>query len=164
MYNNSNNIIYTSLFRISSQGLSGAFKAQPELAILAINTFRKDATDPNPLIRSLAVRTMGCIRLDQVTEHFGKRLQTFSIHFRAVSKDFYRFFQAVLMVFLTDLEGSRLQKRAGKPRYLLEPLRRCCQDHDPYVRKTSAICIPKARAIHPLFSLFMCFPHLSCIW
>eukprot|EP00438_Fugacium_kawagutii_P000603 Skav236175 [mRNA] locus=scaffold298:438469:442274:- [translate_table: standard] len=42
-------------------------KAQPELAILAINTFRKDATDPNPLIRSLAVRTMGCIRLDQVT-------------------------------------------------------------------------------------------------
>ncbi|CAL1152498.1 unnamed protein product [Cladocopium goreaui] len=76
-------------------------KAQPELAILAINTFRKDATDPNPLIRSLAVRTMGCIRLDQVTE------------------------------------------------YLLEPLRRCCQDHDPYVRKTSAICIPKVYDINP---------------
>lgn len=76
-------------------------KAQPELAILAINTFRKDATDPNPLIRSLAVRTMGCIRLDQVTE------------------------------------------------YLLEPLRRCCQDQDPYVRKTSAICIPKVYDINP---------------
>merc|ERR1719262_649772 len=44
-------------------------KAQPELAILAINTFRKDASDGNPLIRSLAVRTMGCIRLDQVTEY-----------------------------------------------------------------------------------------------
>jgi len=76
-------------------------KAQPELAILAINTFRKDATDPNPLVRSLAVRTMGCIRLDQVTE------------------------------------------------YLLEPLRRCCQDPDPYVRKTSAICIPKVYDINP---------------
>eukprot|EP00933_Yihiella_yeosuensis_P026461 TRINITY_DN20532_c0_g1_i1.p1 TRINITY_DN20532_c0_g1~~TRINITY_DN20532_c0_g1_i1.p1 ORF type:complete len:896 (+),score=218.06 TRINITY_DN20532_c0_g1_i1:73-2760(+) len=76
-------------------------KAQPELAILAINTFRKDATDSNPLIRSLAVRTMGCIRLDQVTE------------------------------------------------YLLEPLRRCCQDADPYVRKTSAICIPKVYDINP---------------
>mmetsp|Transcript_57425 Transcript_57425/g.136500 ORF Transcript_57425/g.136500 Transcript_57425/m.136500 type:complete len:907 (+) Transcript_57425:117-2837(+) len=76
-------------------------KAQPELAILAINTFRKDASDPNPLIRSLAVRTMGCIRLDQVTE------------------------------------------------YLLEPLRKCCQDTDPYVRKTSAICIPKVYEINP---------------
>jgi len=76
-------------------------KAQPELAILAINTFRKDASDTNPLIRSLAVRTMGCIRLDQVTE------------------------------------------------YLLEPLRKCCQDPDPYVRKTSAICIPKVYDINP---------------
>lgn len=76
-------------------------KAQPELAILAINTFRKDASDPNPLIRSLAVRTMGCIRLDQVVE------------------------------------------------YLLEPLRKCCQDKDPYVRKTSAICIPKVYDINP---------------
>lgn len=26
-------------------------KTQPELAILAVNTFRKDALDPNPLIR-----------------------------------------------------------------------------------------------------------------
>jgi len=76
-------------------------KAQPELAILAINTFRKDASDGNPLIRSLAVRTMGCIRLDQVTE------------------------------------------------YLLEPLRKCCQDPDPYVRKTAAICIPKVYDINP---------------
>mmetsp|Transcript_10468 Transcript_10468/g.36822 ORF Transcript_10468/g.36822 Transcript_10468/m.36822 type:complete len:899 (-) Transcript_10468:312-3008(-) len=76
-------------------------KAQPELAILAINTFRKDASDTNPLIRSLAVRTMGCIRLDQVVE------------------------------------------------YLLEPLRKCCQDPDPYVRKTSAICIPKVYDINP---------------
>jgi len=76
-------------------------KAQPELAILAINTFRKDAGDPNPLIRSLAVRTMGCIRLDQVTE------------------------------------------------YLLEPLRKCCKDTDPYVRKTSATCIPKVFDINP---------------
>eukprot|EP00929_Paragymnodinium_shiwhaense_P078931 TRINITY_DN4096_c0_g2_i1.p1 TRINITY_DN4096_c0_g2~~TRINITY_DN4096_c0_g2_i1.p1 ORF type:complete len:909 (+),score=257.80 TRINITY_DN4096_c0_g2_i1:91-2817(+) len=76
-------------------------KAQPELAILAINTFRKDASDNNPLVRALAVRTMGCIRLDQVTE------------------------------------------------YLLEPLRKCCQDPDPYVRKTAATCIPKVYDINP---------------
>lgn len=45
-------------------------KAQPDLAILAINGFRKDANDPhNPLLRALAVRTMGCIRLEQMTEY-----------------------------------------------------------------------------------------------
>merc|ERR1719498_1995716 len=76
-------------------------KSQPELAILAINTFRKDSEDSNPLVRALAVRTMGCIRLDQVTE------------------------------------------------YLLEPLRKCCQDTDPFVRKTAAICIPKVFEINP---------------
>eukprot|EP00397_Hematodinium_sp_SG-2012_P015710 GEMP01016006.1.p1 GENE.GEMP01016006.1~~GEMP01016006.1.p1 ORF type:complete len:882 (-),score=164.58 GEMP01016006.1:228-2873(-) len=76
-------------------------KSQPELAILVVSTFCKDSQDQNPLIRALAVRTMGCIRLDQITE------------------------------------------------YLMEPLRRCCQDPDPYVRKTCAICIPKMYEINP---------------
>ncbi|KAL8448608.1 hypothetical protein Emag_003923 [Eimeria magna] len=70
-------------------------KVQPELAILAVNTFRKDSLDPNPLIRALALRTMGYIRLEAIAE------------------------------------------------YLVEPLRRCCADPDPYVRKTAAICIAK---------------------
>jgi hypothetical protein len=43
-------------------------KSQPDLAILAVNTFVKDCDDPNPLIRALAVRTMGCIRVDKITE------------------------------------------------------------------------------------------------
>ncbi|GAW81278.1 AP-1 complex subunit beta [Plasmodium gonderi] len=76
-------------------------KAQPELAILAVNTFRKDSSDPNPLIRALAIRTMGCIRLEQITE------------------------------------------------YLIEPLRRCLKDEDPYVRKTAVICIAKLYDISP---------------
>eukprot|EP01031_Cornospumella_fuschlensis_P045057 gene45057-55117_t len=33
-------------------------KSQPDLALLAVNTFVKDANDPNPLIRALAIRTM----------------------------------------------------------------------------------------------------------
>jgi AP-1 complex subunit beta-1 len=44
-------------------------KSQPDLAILAVNTFVMDAQDPNPLIRALAVRTMGCIRVDKITEY-----------------------------------------------------------------------------------------------
>ena len=39
-------------------------KTHPDLAILAINSFRKDSRDKtNPLLRALAVRTMGCIRV-----------------------------------------------------------------------------------------------------
>lgn len=45
-------------------------KVMPELAIMALNTFRKDATERvNPLIRSLAVRTMGCIGIEQMLEY-----------------------------------------------------------------------------------------------
>ncbi len=39
------------------------------VALLAVNTFVKDASDPNPLIRALAVRTMGCIRVERITEY-----------------------------------------------------------------------------------------------
>jgi vesicle coat complex subunit len=42
-------------------------KSQPDMAIMAVNTFVKDCEDPNPLIRALAVRTMGCIRVDKVS-------------------------------------------------------------------------------------------------
>lgn len=84
-------------------------KSQPDLAIMAVNTFVKvilfpqknadilslvsiyfhlkdlsnnvikrkfrklflqDCEDPNPLIRALAVRTMGCIRVDKVNPSF----------------------------------------------------------------------------------------------
>jgi AP-1 complex subunit beta-1 len=44
-------------------------KTQPDLALLAVNTFVKDANDHNPLIRALAIRTMGCIRVEKITEY-----------------------------------------------------------------------------------------------
>lgn len=44
-------------------------KTHPELVILAINTFVRDAEDPNPLIRALAIRTMGCIRVDRMVDY-----------------------------------------------------------------------------------------------
>lgn len=90
-------------------------KTQPDLAIMAVNTFVKvrragrggggpcagaardrgcyrlpgvraetpatfvlrlqDSQDPNPLIRALAVRTMGCIRVDKITEYLCDPLQ-----------------------------------------------------------------------------------------
>lgn len=44
-------------------------KTHPELVILATNTFMRDAEDPNPLIRALAIRTMGCIRVDKMVDY-----------------------------------------------------------------------------------------------
>ncbi|KAJ8611669.1 hypothetical protein CTAYLR_007894 [Chrysophaeum taylorii] len=44
-------------------------KTQPDTALLAVNTFVKDANDPNPLVRALAIRTMGCIRVERITEY-----------------------------------------------------------------------------------------------
>ena len=40
-------------------------KSNPDLAILAVNTFVKDAADQNPLIRALAVRTWGVLELTE---------------------------------------------------------------------------------------------------
>lgn len=44
-------------------------KTQPELCILAVNTFVQDTEDPNPLIRALAIRTMGCIRVAKMVDY-----------------------------------------------------------------------------------------------
>lgn len=46
-------------------------KSQPDLAILAVNTFRKDAREEraNPLMRGLAVRTMGCIGVEGIIDY-----------------------------------------------------------------------------------------------
>eukprot|EP00629_Pelagomonadales_sp_RCC1024_P014947 CAMPEP_0119291302 /NCGR_PEP_ID=MMETSP1329-20130426/42218_1 /TAXON_ID=114041 /ORGANISM="Genus nov. species nov., Strain RCC1024" /LENGTH=628 /DNA_ID=CAMNT_0007292131 /DNA_START=176 /DNA_END=2059 /DNA_ORIENTATION=+ len=44
-------------------------KSNPELALLAVNTFVRDSADPNPLVRGLAIRTMGCIRVERITEY-----------------------------------------------------------------------------------------------
>ena len=67
-------------------------KSRHELAILAVNTFIKvlpiafvnifsistfeqDSQDTNPLVRALAVRTMGCIRVHRITEYLCDPLQ-----------------------------------------------------------------------------------------
>ncbi|GMM29666.1 Apl2 protein [Martiniozyma asiatica (nom. inval.)] len=50
-------------------------KSHPELVILATNTFVVDCQDPNPLIRALAIRTMGCIRVDKMVDYMALPLK-----------------------------------------------------------------------------------------
>ncbi|CAH0490060.1 unnamed protein product [Peronospora farinosa] len=51
--------------------------SNPDLTILAVNTFVKDAADSNPLVRTLSVRTMGCIRVDRIIEYRCEPLRRF---------------------------------------------------------------------------------------
>ena len=50
-------------------------KSHPDLCILAVNTFVQDSEDANPLIRALAIRTMGCIRVDKMTDYMEEPLR-----------------------------------------------------------------------------------------
>ncbi|KAG7087653.1 hypothetical protein E1B28_013601 [Marasmius oreades] len=50
-------------------------KTQPELVILAVNTFVKDSDDPNPLVRALAIRTMGVLRAEKIIDYLCDPLQ-----------------------------------------------------------------------------------------
>lgn len=49
-------------------------KTQPELVILAVNTFVKDTADPNPLVRALAIRTMSVLRADKILDYLASPL------------------------------------------------------------------------------------------
>jgi AP-1 complex subunit beta-1 len=44
-------------------------KSNPDLTIMAVNAFVKDSEHASPLIRALAIRTMGCIRVEKITEY-----------------------------------------------------------------------------------------------
>jgi len=80
-------------------------KSQPDLAILAVNTFVKDSQDSNPLVRALAVRTMGCIRVDRITEYLCEPL-------RKCLKDedpYVRKTAAVCVAKLYDINGELVE-------------------------------------------------------
>jgi vesicle coat complex subunit len=99
-------------------------KSQPDLAILAVNTFVKDCEDPNPLIRALAVRTMGCIRVDKITEYLCEPL-------RKCLKDddpYVRKTAAVCVAKLHDINSSLVEDQG-----FLDLLRDLLSDSNPMV-------------------------------
>lgn len=99
-------------------------KSQPDLAILAVNTFVKDSQDPNPLIRALAVRTMGCIRVDKITEYLCDPLQ------RCIKDDdpYVRKTAAVCVAKLYDINAELVEDRG-----FLDSLKEMISDSNPMV-------------------------------
>ncbi|EFJ43916.1 hypothetical protein VOLCADRAFT_65427 [Volvox carteri f. nagariensis] len=99
-------------------------KTQPDLAIMAVNTFVKDSQDPNPLIRALAVRTMGCIRVDKITEYLCDPLQ------RCLKDDdpYVRKTAAICVAKLYDINPELVEDRG-----FLDMLREMLSDANPMV-------------------------------
>ncbi|XP_037933057.1 AP-1 complex subunit beta-1 [Teleopsis dalmanni] len=99
-------------------------KSQPDMAIMAVNTFVKDCEDSNPLIRALAVRTMGCIRVDKITEYLCEPL-------RKCLKDedpYVRKTAAVCVAKLYDISYSMVEDQG-----FLDQLKELLSDSNPMV-------------------------------
>ncbi|KAG8179105.1 hypothetical protein JTE90_005461 [Oedothorax gibbosus] len=99
-------------------------KSQPDMAIMAVNTFVKDCEDANPLIRALAVRTMGCIRVDKITEYLCEPL-------RKCLKDedpYVRKTAAVTVAKLHDINAQLVEDQG-----FLDQLRDLLSDSNPMV-------------------------------
>lgn len=99
-------------------------KNQPDMAIMAVNTFVRDCEDPNPLIRALAVRTMGCIRVDKITEYLCQPL-------RKCLRDedpYVRKTAAVCVAKLHDINGTLVEEQG-----FLDALRNLLSDGNPMV-------------------------------
>jgi AP-1 complex subunit beta-1 len=111
-------------------------KTQPDLAILAVNTFVKDSQNRNPLVRALAIRTMGCIRVDKITEY----LLTPVLHALDVSKEddpYVRKTAAIAVAKLYDI-NSELVEQQG----MIASLQGLLSDPNPAVvaNAVAALC------------------------
>ncbi|XP_030947896.1 beta-adaptin-like protein C [Quercus robur] len=121
-------------------------KSQPDLAILAVNTFVKDSQDPNPLIRALAVRTMGCIRVDKITEYLCDPLQ------RCLKDDdpYVRKTAAICVAKLYDINAELVEDRG-----FLESLKDLISDNNPMVvaNAVAALAEIQDNSISPIFEI-----------
>ncbi|MFH4974034.1 hypothetical protein AB6A40_000743 [Gnathostoma spinigerum] len=119
-------------------------KSQPDLAIMAVNTFVKDCDDPNPLIRALAVRTMGCIRVDKITEYLCEPL-------RKCMKDedpYVRKTAAVCVAKLHDINASLVEDQGFVG--LLSDL---LSDSNPMVVANAVAALTEINETHQLIEI-----------
>lgn len=121
-------------------------KSQPDLAILAVNTFVKDSQDPNPLIRALAVRTMGCIRVDKITEYLCDPLQ------RCLKDDdpYVRKTAAICVAKLYDINAELVEDRG-----FLDSLKDLISDNNPMVvaNAVAALAEIQESSSRPIFEI-----------
>ncbi|KAL1501451.1 hypothetical protein ABEB36_006768 [Hypothenemus hampei] len=121
-------------------------KSQPDMAIMAVNTFVKDCEDPNPLIRALAVRTMGCIRVDKITEYLCEPL-------RKCLKDedpYVRKTAAVCVAKLYDISSGLVEDQG-----FLEQLKELLSDSNPMVVANAVAALSEINESSPTGQLLV---------
>uniref|UniRef100_A0A673W4F8 Adaptor related protein complex 2 subunit beta 1 n=1 Tax=Salmo trutta TaxID=8032 RepID=A0A673W4F8_SALTR len=126
-------------------------KSQPDMAIMAVNSFVKDCEDPNPLIRALAVRTMGCIRVDKITEYLCEPL-------RKCLKDedpYVRKTAAVCVAKLHDINAQMVEDQG-----FLDSLRDLIADSNPMVGLAGTRTLGTAQTMYMSGEIFrLCFTY-----
>lgn len=91
----------------------------------------QDCEDPNPLIRALAVRTMGCIRVDKITEYLCEPL-------RKCLKDedpYVRKTAAICVAKLHDINAQLVEDQG-----FLDTLKDLISDSNPMVSCCHSLC------------------------
>ena len=116
-------------------------KTQPAIVILAVDTFVKDTDDPNPLVRALAIRTMGCLRAEKIIDYLCDPLQKCLRD----ENPYVRKTAALCVAKLYDLKPELVLDNG-----FLEQLQDMVSDSNPMVRKQIFIWIFYT-CINPIF-------------
>ncbi|KAI6655021.1 AP-1 complex subunit beta-1 isoform X1 [Oopsacas minuta] len=115
-------------------------KSQPDLTLMSVNTFVRDSADLNPLIRALAIRTMGCIRVDRIIEHICEPL-------RKCLKDedpYVRKTAAICVAKLNDMNPSLVEDQG-----FLDLLKDLLADPNPMVVANSVAALSEISDCSP---------------
>jgi len=115
-------------------------KSHPDLCILAVNTFVQDSEDPNPLVRALAIRTMGCIRVDKMVDYMEEPL-------RKTLRDespYVRKTAALCVAKLFDLAPTMAMENG-----FLEQLQELVGDPNPMVVANSVTALVEIQEVAP---------------
>ncbi|KAL8658256.1 MAG: hypothetical protein Q9226_001138 [Calogaya cf. arnoldii] len=115
-------------------------KSHPDLCILAVNTFVQDSEDPNPLVRALAIRTMGCIRVDKIVDYMEEPL-------RKTLKDespYVRKTAAICVAKLFDINPALCLENG-----FLETLQELIGDPNPMVVANSVTALAEINEVAP---------------
>ncbi|KAK1290346.1 Beta-adaptin-like protein B [Acorus calamus] len=107
---------------------------------------KKDSQDPNPLIRALAVRTMGCIRVDKITEYLCDPLQ------RCLKDDdpYVRKTASICVAKLYDINAELVEDRG-----FLDTLKDLISDNNPMVvaNAVAALAEIQENSNRPIFEI-----------
>jgi len=115
-------------------------KSQPDLAILAVNSFVKDTHDSNPLIRALAIRTMSSIRVEEIVNYLCEPL-------RKSIKDedpYVRKTAAICVAKLHEMDAALVDDQG-----FLDDLRDMLADSNPMVVANAVAALTEIATINP---------------